>query len=733
MAELKLFKVVASLPASLEPDALYLVRAGAGFDLYATNHAGTVVSYPLNLPDLSTKQDAHANLSALSGVTGSAGAVFYFTAAGAGALAASSSFGRSLWAHTNLPSFRLATAAPLYLSNYRVLDEFKHSYQQVATVTGCLKITLPALPVGQTKNTMLGLRLRLYEYTGRGLCYVECGGYMMEASDVKTWYQTSKKVTSMVTPGSMKEVTEVKFGVEAGRYVILLGKTAIMTDSTWAYPSVAVEKVVAQFSGATDEALWNDPAQWAIEYVADISGVTIIEGSVPTLNDWHSGNFDPATKANLASPTFSGTVTLPTTSVTGTMTLSGNLILRNASAGSIATAPSSAAGLEARGDADDAAFIAFHRAGVYAAYLGLDTDNRLKYGGWSAGASAYEIWHAANTPKQANASDTTLGAMLVNGSHGIGIGLIATDPELDNYLTPGKYLTPTSGLTPLPAGFSMTRQTLEVIGYEASSYITQMLATVGADSITTPRVAVRSKKGPVQGWTNWGELWHSANFDPNSKASLSGATFTGGVVANYLRSQGSSEGLRLTAPAAANAAYATIYDNTNVRIGFVGKGNAGSDNMYLAADIGEVVLTRAGLTVLTTDAAGCTLGGVPKANTAAAGTNTTQLATTAFVQDARTKDVEATASTAYTLVLADQNKHKRMTGTSAVTVTIPPNSSVAFPVSTEVDIERYTVSTVTIAAGAGVTIRTPDDLTIPLRWQVVTLKKVSTDEWILIR
>ncbi|MFG5864174.1 hypothetical protein ACFW0B_23560, partial [Pseudomonas sp. CR1201] len=89
--------VVASLPASLEPDALYLVRAGAGFDLYATNHAGTVVSYPLNLPDLSAKQDAHANLSALSGVTGSAGAVFYFTAAGAGALAASSSLGRQLW------------------------------------------------------------------------------------------------------------------------------------------------------------------------------------------------------------------------------------------------------------------------------------------------------------------------------------------------------------------------------------------------------------------------------------------------------------------------------------------------------------------------------------------------------------------------------------------------------------------------------------------------------------
>src|SRR5690606_23377126 len=116
MAELKLFKVVASLPASLEPDALYLVRAGAGFDLYATNHAGTVGSYPLNLPDLSTKQDAHANLSALSGVSGSAAAVFYFAGAGAGALAASSSLGRQLWNGIDEAAGRtllaLGTAAP---------------------------------------------------------------------------------------------------------------------------------------------------------------------------------------------------------------------------------------------------------------------------------------------------------------------------------------------------------------------------------------------------------------------------------------------------------------------------------------------------------------------------------------------------------------------------------------------------------------------------------------------
>lgn len=50
MATVKHHKVVAALPAELEPDALYLVRRGEGFDLYVTNHSGVIVPYPLNAP-----------------------------------------------------------------------------------------------------------------------------------------------------------------------------------------------------------------------------------------------------------------------------------------------------------------------------------------------------------------------------------------------------------------------------------------------------------------------------------------------------------------------------------------------------------------------------------------------------------------------------------------------------------------------------------------------------------
>lgn len=48
MAQVKHHKFVAALPVELEADAIYYVRAGAGFDLYVTNSSGTVVAYPGN-------------------------------------------------------------------------------------------------------------------------------------------------------------------------------------------------------------------------------------------------------------------------------------------------------------------------------------------------------------------------------------------------------------------------------------------------------------------------------------------------------------------------------------------------------------------------------------------------------------------------------------------------------------------------------------------------------------
>lgn len=58
MAEIKHFKLVASLPSPLEPDSIYYVRVGLGYDQYVTNGVGVVVAYEANIKlDLDNKVD----------------------------------------------------------------------------------------------------------------------------------------------------------------------------------------------------------------------------------------------------------------------------------------------------------------------------------------------------------------------------------------------------------------------------------------------------------------------------------------------------------------------------------------------------------------------------------------------------------------------------------------------------------------------------------------------------
>lgn len=51
------------------------------------------------------------------------------------------------------------------------------------------------------------------------------------------------------------------------------------------------------------------------------------------------------------------------------------------------------------GDGASSAVMCFHRPSAYGVMFGLDTDNQLKLGGWSAGAVAHTIWHSGNRPK----------------------------------------------------------------------------------------------------------------------------------------------------------------------------------------------------------------------------------------------------------------------------------------------------------------------------------------------
>ena len=77
MANFNPHKYVSTLPSVLEPNSVYFVRSGVGFDLYITNNVGSVIAYPLNVPkgDKGDKGDTGAKGDkGDKGDTGEAGA-----------------------------------------------------------------------------------------------------------------------------------------------------------------------------------------------------------------------------------------------------------------------------------------------------------------------------------------------------------------------------------------------------------------------------------------------------------------------------------------------------------------------------------------------------------------------------------------------------------------------------------------------------------------------------------
>lgn len=89
----------------------------------------------------------------------------------------------------------------------------------------------------------------------------------------------------------------------------------------------------------------------------------------------------------------------------------------------------------------------------------------------------------------------------------------------------------------------------------------------------------------------------------------------------------------------------------------------------------------------------------------------------------------AQTGASYTLVLTDAFKLVTMGNASANTLTVPPNSSVAFPVGTRIDLGQDGAGQTTVAAGSGVTIRTPETLKLRKQWAKATLIKRATDTW----
>lgn len=95
-----------------------------------------------------------------------------------------------------------------------------------------------------------------------------------------------------------------------------------------------------------------------------------------------------------------------------------------------------------------------------------------------------------------------------------------------------------------------------------------------------------------------------------------------------------------------------------------------------------------------------------------------------------TTAINAQSGTTYTLVLADDNNVVELTNAAAITLTIPPNADVAFPVGAMIEIHQGGAGTVTVTPGTGVTLVSRGSV-FGLGGQeaIALVRKVATNTW----
>ena len=95
--------------------------------------------------------------------------------------------------------------------------------------------------------------------------------------------------------------------------------------------------------------------------------------------------------------------------------------------------------------------------------------------------------------------------------------------------------------------------------------------------------------------------------------------------------------------------------------------------------------------------------------------------------------INAQTGATYTAVLTDDGKLVTMSNASANTITIPPNSSVAYGIGTQINIAQLGAGNTSIVAGAGVTLNSDGaKLKLNAQYAVATCVKTDTNTWFVV-
>lgn len=85
----------------------------------------------------------------------------------------------------------------------------------------------------------------------------------------------------------------------------------------------------------------------------------------------------------------------------------------------------------------------------------------------------------------------------------------------------------------------------------------------------------------------------------------------------------------------------------------------------------------------------------------------------------------------YTFAAGDRGTCVEYTGSSAGTFTIPPNSSVAFPVGVLIGFRMVGTGQLTISGGAGVTLLAPSTLPTMVQYSTGYIHQRAANTWVM--
>ena len=93
--------------------------------------------------------------------------------------------------------------------------------------------------------------------------------------------------------------------------------------------------------------------------------------------------------------------------------------------------------------------------------------------------------------------------------------------------------------------------------------------------------------------------------------------------------------------------------------------------------------------------------------------------------------INAQVGTTYTTLLTDRGNLVTLSNAAGIACTIPPNSSVAYPVGSILTFAQIGAGQVTLTAGAGVTLNTEVGLLLNAQYAQASAVKTATDTWLV--